>query len=494
MYTPAPLQYFNDISRWLSCTQDPKKLPRLIVETAARIMNAQASSLLLLAEDGKTLRFDVTTGPIREDVKKYVLKTGQGIAGHVAQTGEALLVEDVAKDPRWDKTISRDVAFKTQSIACSPLKADGKTIGVLQIIDRKDGFPFGMDDLSILNVFADVCAQAICHARKVDSSYRTAKELTEQIAGQYKIVGTSAEVRKAVSDGLKVAATSASVLILGESGTGKELMARMIHMQSPRKDYPLVVINCGALTQSLLEDELFGHEKGAYTGAVAMKPGKFELADNGTVFLDEIGEMSLEMQTRLLRVLQEGCFCRLGGTKEIQVNVRVISATNRKIEKDVAEKKFREDLYYRLNVVKIHMPPLRKRNSDILQLADYFLEMFKKEQSRPELFFSSDTVQVLQTHTWPGNIRELKNAVERAVIMCAGPSILPRDLPFTPEPADTVTHHSQELKQAILDFKRQLVVRTLESVQGNRTHAARILKIQRTYLCRLISDLNITEI
>jgi len=268
-------------------------------------------------------------------------------------------------------------------------------------------------------------------------------------------------------------------------------MARMIHMQSARKDYPLVVLNCGALTETLLEDELFGHEKGAFTGAVALKKGKFELANNGTLFLDEIGEMSLNMQTRLLRVLQEGTYYRVGGSVSISVDVRVISATNRDIEKAVKEKKFREDLYYRLNVVQIKIPSLRKRQTDILLLAYYFLEYFKKEQARPELEFSQKTLRVLESYLWPGNIRELKNAIERAVIMCEGPMISPEDLPFAVGEKERVSFYEPELKKAIIHFKKEFVGRTLQSVQGNRTHAAKILKIQRTYLSRLISDLGI---
>ncbi len=494
MYSSTPLQYLNDISTWLSCVQDPDHLPGLIVDTAARMMQARASSLLLLDEDGETLRFEVATGPKKQEIKKHELKVGQGIAGYVAKTGEPLLVVDVTKDPRWHKTISSDIEFKTKSIACSPLKIHSQIIGVLQIIDRKDDQPFDQKDLDILNVFANVCSEVISHARKVEGANRKNRELTDQAAEKYKIVGNSPEVRKAVSEGLKVANTKASVLILGESGTGKELMARMIHMQSARKDFPLVVINCGALTETLLEDDLFGHEKGAFTGAGSVKKGKFELADKGTIFLDEIGEMSLSMQTRLLRVLQEGMYYRIGGSQDINVDVRVISATNREIEEDVVQKKFREDLYYRLNVVKVKMPALRKRKEDVLLLADYFLEMFKIEQSRLELGFASSTIRVLQTHLWPGNIRELKNAIERAVIMCEGPMISPEDLPFAVGEKEQIQLQGRDLKQAILDFKKQFVIQVLESVQGNRTKAAKILKIQRTYLSRLIVELEITGI
>ncbi|MDA3916004.1 MAG: sigma-54-dependent Fis family transcriptional regulator [Deltaproteobacteria bacterium] len=494
MYSNTPLQYLNDISAWVSCVQNSKQLPGLIVNTAARMMQARASSLLLVDEDGQTLKFEITTGPKKNEIKKHELKIGQGIAGHVAKTGEPLIVKDVSKDKRWYKTISDDIAFKTKSIACSPLKISEDIIGVLQIIDRKDGQPFDDNDLNVLNVFANVCSKAINNARKVEEANRKNRELTDQIAKMHKIVGKSPGVKKAVSDGLKVADTRASVLILGESGTGKELMARMIHDQSSRKDFPLVILNCGALTESLLEDELFGHEKGAFTGASNLKKGKFELADNSTLFLDEIGEMSLNMQTRLLRVLQEGVYYRVGGSQNIKVDVRVISATNKDIEKEVENKNFREDLYYRLNVVQIKIPSLIERRTDILLLGNYFLEQFKKEQSRPDLQFSQKTLNILKTYSWPGNIRELKNAVERSVIMCDGPLISPEDLPFAVNRKDPESFREHDLKNAVIQFKKQLVIKTLESVQGNRTHAAKVLKIQRTYLSRLITDLKIQGI
>ncbi len=494
MYSNTPLQYLNDISAWVSSVQDSKQLPELIVNTAARMMQARASSLLLVDEDGQTLKFEVATGPKKNEIKKHEIKIGQGIAGHVAKTGEPLIVKDVSKDKRWYKTISDDIAFKTKSIACSPLKISEDIIGVLQIIDRKDGQPFDDNDLNVLNVFANVCSGAINNARKVEEANRKNRELTDQIAKMHKIVGKSPGVKKAVSDGLKVADTRASVLILGESGTGKELMARMIHDQSSRKDFPLVILNCGALTETLLEDELFGHEKGAFTGASDLKKGKFELADNSTLFLDEIGEMSLNMQTRLLRVLQEGIYCRVGGSQNIKVDVRVISATNKDIEKEVENKNFREDLYYRLNVVQIKIPSLIERRTDILLIGNYFLEQFKKEQSRPDLQFSQKTLNILKTYSWPGNIRELKNAVERSVIMCDGPLISPEDLPFAVNRKDPESFREQDLKNAVIQFKKQLVIKTLESVQGNRTHAAKVLKIQRTYLSRLITDLEIQGI
>jgi transcriptional regulator with GAF, ATPase, and Fis domain len=242
-------------------------------------------------------------------------------------------------------------------------------------------------------------------------------------------VGESNALRKVISDAVKVANSKTSTLLLGESGTGKELLARLIHRFGTRRDMPMVVLNCAALPETLLEDELFGHEKGAYTGAAGQKIGKFELADEGTIFLDEIGEMSPGMQSKLLRILQEGVFYRVGGNESIPVDVRVISATNRNIVEEVEEGRFREDLFYRLNVVQIHMPTLRERKEDIPLLSEYFLDIFKSDKGIPTLKISKKAMNAMIQYDWPGNVREMKNAIERAVVMGNGSEILPEDLP-----------------------------------------------------------------
>jgi Nif-specific regulatory protein len=496
IYSRTPVDYLRDISAWVSSVQNLDQLLELIIKTAARMMQAQASSLMLVNDDGKKLFFEVATGLKKEEIKKIELRVGQGIAGHVAKTGEPLFVKDVKTDPRWYDKVSKDTGFETYSIVCSPMKPETKVIGVVQVINRIDKTPFNEEDLQILNVFADVAAKAICDARRMEQLNRENLDLKELAGKRYKIVGNSKGLKKAISDALKVADSKASVMILGESGTGKELMAHMIHKQSPRKDGDLIVLNCGALTETLLEDELFGHEKGAYTGAVSKKMGKFEMADKSTLFLDEIGEMSLNMQTRLLRILQEGTYYRVGGSKSVSVDVRIICATNRDIEKEVKQGRFREDLYYRLNVVQISLPPLRDRREDVLELAEHFLEQFKIEKGRPDLHFSKDAIGLLMKHCWSGNVRELKNAVERAVIMGDGNLIVPKDLPFSENltrslavagVADPV-RPGKTLKQAVNKFKKELILSTLDSVGGNRTRAAQILGIQRTYLSRLITE------
>jgi len=291
-----------------------------------------------------------------------------------------------------------------------------------------------------------------------------------------------------MDDAQKVAKSSSSTLILGESGTGKELLSRMIHNLSNRKEKPLVILNCAALTESLLEDELFGHEKGAYTGAVNRKIGKFELADGGTLFLDEIGEMSLGMQAKLLRVIQDGVYYRVGGNITVNVDVRIISATNRDIEKEVADGNFREDLFYRLNVVQIRMPSLRERKDDIPMLAEYFLEIFRKERGVPDLKISPKAMEKITRYNWPGNIRELRNAMERAVVMGDGNQIMPDDLPMADSKASYPgLEIGITLNDALNKFKKEFILLNLEETNGNRSKAAKIMGIQRTYLSRLIS-------
>jgi DNA-binding NtrC family response regulator len=283
----------------------------------------------------------------------------------------------------------------------------------------------------------------------------------------------------------KAARTDATVLLLGESGTGKEVLARAVHRWSVRASGPFVAVNAAALAETLLESELFGHEKGAFTGAQARKPGKFELAHGGTIFLDEIGDIPAAMQAKLLRVLQERAFERVGGTETVSVDVRVVAATNRDLKRRAAEGMFREDLYYRLNVVSIVLPPLRERRADIRPLAEHFLRELK-----PGARFVPETLELLERHDWPGNARELRNALERAVVLLErGDQVTPADLP--PDVLLTHTLPSDAYHTQIDQFRRRLIVETLARFDGNQTRAAEALRLQRTYLARLIKQLGI---
>ncbi len=288
----------------------------------------------------------------------------------------------------------------------------------------------------------------------------------------------------AVEVARKAARSDATVLLLGESGTGKEVIARSIHRWGGRADGPFVAVNAAALAETLLESELFGHEKGAFTGAQARRAGKFELAHGGTIFLDEIGDISAALQAKLLRVLQDRSFERVGGTETISADVRVIAATNRDLKKRVAEGRFRDDLYYRLNVVSITLPPLRERRAEIRPLAEHFLR-----ELRPGARFAPETLEVLERYDWPGNARELRNAVERAVVLHDGEEVSPGDLPseaLLTAPLPAGSFHAQ-----VEEYRRRLIRETLERCGGNQTRAAEALKLQRTYLARLIRQLGI---
>ncbi len=489
------ISHLKEISTWVSSVQDLDKLLELIIESAARVLKAKAASLLLVDRKSNTLFFRVATGEKKREVKEYRVKMGQGIAGHVAETGKPLLIADVRNDPRWFKEISESIRFETQSIACVPLKRDSHIIGVMQIIDKEDGRPIGENDLELIEEFAALAALALGQAQNLQEVKREIQDLKQELQVRHEMVGKSAALEKVIADGLKVANSKASALILGESGTGKELLARLIHRAGPRKDKPLVVLNCAAMPETLLEDELFGHEKGAFTGAVARKIGKFELAHEGTIFLDEIGEMTPGMQAKLLRVLQEGNFYRVGGNIPISVDVRVLSATNKKLDEEVANGKFREDLYYRLNVVQINMPTLRERKEDIPLLANHFLLIFKEETVTPNLKISSAAMDKMVHYDWPGNIRELRNAIERAVVMGNGKEILPEDLPIS----STRTNYpglqvGLTLEEALNQFKKEFIVLNLKHTSGNRSKAAKLMDIQRTYLSRLISKFDVRDI
>ena len=484
----AAVDRMREISTWISSVLDLDDLLELIIDTATRMMDAKASSLLLLDHSTKKLYFKVATGEKKEEVRKYEINLGQGIAGYVAETGEPLLIHDVTKDPRWYKQISESIGFETRSIACVPMEVDGEIIGVVEIIDKEDGSPITDENMKALTVFTEMAANAISNARKIDQFKQENKDMKEELGKRYEIVGESVTLQHVISDAFKVANSKTSTLILGESGTGKELLARLIHRAGPRKYKPMIVLNCAAFPETLLEAELFGYEKGAFTGAVSRKVGKIELADGGTLFLDEIGEMSPSMQAKMLRVMQEGAFYRVGGHTSISVDIRIISATNREISKEVLEGRFREDLYYRLNVVQIKMPSMRERKEDIPLLATHFLNIFKQEKGAPDLKISDDAMAKMLEYDWPGNVRELSNAIERAVVMGNNEEIQPDDLPITQVRAqETSMEVGLTLKDAVDLFKKEYIARNLQATKGNRSKAAKILEVQRTYLSRLIS-------
>lgn len=320
------------------------------------------------------------------------------------------------------------------------------------------------------------------------------------VAGTGRLIGSSGPMLDVFIMIGKVAETDSTVLICGESGTGKELVAEAIHNYSRRKDKPFVVVNCAALPENLLETELFGHERGAFTGAVGRKTGRFEMADTGTIFLDEIGELSPNLQSKLLRVLQEHTFERVGGTETIQGDFRVLAATNRDLEASVREKVFREDLYYRLNVVRIPVPPLRERRSDIVPLAEHFLRLYSEKNNLPAVGFSDEAILLLQNYFYPGNVRELENMVERAVLMARGRVLMPEHFPARTERNDESQSRQLEIDllslpfhKAIGELERRLIEKAIKEAGGNKSEAANRLQINRRLLYNKIDEHKIVD-
>ncbi len=320
--------------------------------------------------------------------------------------------------------------------------------------------------------------------------------LSSEVGDRYAaIVGDSHQMRAALDVARRVAPSGATVLLLGESGTGKEVIARAIHRWSRRANQPFVVVNCVALSEELLESELFGHEKGAFTGAHQQKRGKLEVAHGGTVFLDEIGDIRPALQAKLLRVLQDQTFERVGGTRPIQTDVRFVAATNRDLRAAVRDGLFRLDLYYRLDVVSVTLPPLRERAGDVPALAQHFLERYRRELKRELHGITPEALSALRRYAWPGNVRELENVIERAAVLADGPDVTPQDLPAEIREAGLTDGMTREAVRtyhaAVEEFKRGLIASTLRRTSGNRTRAARLLGLQRTYLARLIRDLGL---
>jgi DNA-binding NtrC family response regulator len=364
------------------------------------------------------------------------------------------------------------------------------------IPDAVEAMRQGAYDFLLKPLDKDHLLIVIQKALERDSLKRQVAVLKSDIQNRYAtIVGASARIQSIIESAQRAAKSDAGVLLLGESGTGKELFARSIHQWSPRQSMPMVVINCVALTESLLENELFGHERGAFTGADRLQKGKLEMADGGTVFLDEIGDMSLPLQAKLLRVLQDREFHRVGGTRSVSVSIRFIAATNKDLKQAVKTGQFREDLFFRLNVVSLTLPPLRERVEDIEPLANFFLERHTREQKRPGMVLSPASQEALARYSWPGNIRELENVIARTVVLSPGDVIEPDVLGLTP--VETTSHavapaglHYINLPyhQSMEEHSSYIIDMALEKAGGNQTKAAEVLGLQRTYLARLIKQ------
>jgi transcriptional regulator with GAF, ATPase, and Fis domain len=467
------------------------ELLAMVMDAAKDIVGVKNGSLLLV-QDEKTfkLQFYQASGKNMGQLKDIDLPPGVGISGYIARTGESVISNDVSKDPRWYKGVSEKMKIPIQSMASFPLMIDKKVIGVVQFLDKVDGSTFNKTNTDILERFASLMAKFFQVSKARHLLGEEFVRLKEHYQHRYTIVGESEPIRKCIIVAEKVARSKVTVMLNGESGTGKELFAHLIHDRSQRQNRPFVSVSCGALPASILERELFGHEKGAFTGADAKKIGLFEAAHTGTLFLDEIGELPLDMQVKLLRVIQEESFMRLGGTETIKVDVRLITATNRDLEKEISEKKFRQDLFYRINVIKITLPPLREKLGDMADLLTYFLKKHSPE-GQPVKKVGKGLISHLMSYSWPGNIRELENSVERAIVLTDGEELLPEAFPFEISQAPIEFDVGSTLKEASDSFRTTFISNTLKSTGGNRTKAAQILGVQRSYLSRLLKELKI---
>jgi transcriptional regulator with GAF, ATPase, and Fis domain len=407
---------------------------------------------------------------------------------HVSRT----MVERVIREGIAVLETERPAESAKEWVLCAPLAVGNRVLGIVYLDSRNPGAPFTKEDLQLLAAIAGLAAIAIENARQFERLGDENQRLRAQVNLQHDMVGQSARMRQVCQFIEKVAPSDSTVLIQGESGTGKELAARAIHKNSPRKDQPFVALNCAALTETLLESELFGHEKGAFTSAIAQKKGLLEVAENGSVFLDEVGELSLTMQAKLLRVLQEREFVRVGGTKALKLSARFLAATNRDLQKAVRDKAFRPDLFHRLNVISFTLPPLRERREDIPMLAEYFASRYAKRCNRDVKGVSAEARAYLERYEWPGNIRELENAMERAVVIGSSAFILPEDLPETLlEGAPAASGVPGKFHDAVRDLKKQLIIAAFEQAGGNVTEAARLLALNPNYLHRLIRNLEL---
>ncbi|MFI5301873.1 MAG: sigma 54-interacting transcriptional regulator [Polyangiales bacterium] len=471
-----------DVSQALSGTLDRKAFLHRVLEILARQHGVVRGMVSLLHEDGD-LRVEASDG--LGDASRVRYQMGEGITGRVVQSGKPIVVPRVSREPAFLHRAARrpELPHQELSFICVPILLNRRSAGALAV-DLK--FKADRDferSVKFFGVVASMIAQALKIHRLIEEDKRRLVDenahLKQELRERYdfsNLVGSSGPMRQIYEQVAQVAGVNTTVLVRGESGTGKELIAHAIHYNSLRAGKPLIKVSCGALPESLIESELFGYEKGAFTGAEARKKGRFEMAEGGTLFLDEIGDVNPATQVKLLRVLQQREYERVGGTETLKANVRLIAATNKDLERAMTAGTFREDLYYRLNVFTIFVPPLRERKADLILLADHFLERFAREHHRRIKRISTPAIDMLTSYHWPGNVRELENTLERAVLMCDGEVIHGHHLPpslQTAEASGTVSRVS--LRDAVSSYEKDLLQDALKTTRGNRAKAARLL-------------------
>ncbi len=488
---PRKLELFLEINERLNSSfLDLHGLFTQILESASRLTDGEASSLLMMNQEGDGLEFIVALGSKGQEVQSFTLKKGEGIAGWVAENNCPLIVNDVESDKRFSAGISKHVGFPTHSILAVPLRVKGKCLGVLELINKKNGGYFTQDDQTWLEMFANQAGLAVQNAKSFHDMQSEISLLRNYRSHQAQVdafLTESPRMLNLLELAQKFSVTDSPVLILGETGTGKEYMADYIQRHSSRSKAPYVKINCAAIPEGLLESELFGHVKGAFTDAVTDKLGKFEQAQGGTLFLDEITELPLLLQAKLLRVLQSKTLQRVGSSQVIRLDVRILAASNRDLQTVLQNGEFRQDLYFRLNVLQIPLPPLRERIEDIPLLAEHFLQEKCQQLGKGGASFSSESLEYLRRRSWPGNIRELQNAVERALVTSSDLKISVKD--FEKFDRSYPINQEADLKSAVNEFRKSFIIKVLDQEKGNKTRTANRLKIQRTYLSKLIKEL-----
>jgi Nif-specific regulatory protein len=494
IHTYEELATLHAIAKILAQPGDLRDALEQVLQEMSLRLGMQRGMISLLDREKKEVWLDIAHD-INIDGREVSYKPGEGITGKVAETGRPMAVANLGQETHFlDRTGARRHLNRAElSFLCVPIMYDALVVGVLSA-DKVARQVENLDnELAMLSSVAELMAKAV-HIRALEEeNERLRKIVGSERAPSMEIIGHSKPMQEVFGMVAQVADSNTTILITGETGTGKELIARAIHMNSPRHGGPLVQVNCAAIPDTLIESELFGHERGAFTGALHQRRGRFEEANGGTIFLDEVGELSAAAQVKLLRVLQEKRFQPLGSSRVINVNVRIIAATNRNLEQDIVADRFRADLFYRLNVFPIYLPALRERGSDIILLADHFILKYSKEMGKNVKKISTAAIELFLSHKWPGNVRELENCIERAVLLCNTDTVdcqhLPPSLQAKEKKIEKVEHG--KLSSVVKAQERSLIIDTLEATGGNQTKAANILGTTKRIIQYKITKLGI---
>ncbi len=472
------LSAIQKISELVSKNVDFTELMKNILIILSNEVNMQRGMISIYRRDLQKIIVDVTYG-IPKQGEMVFYKVGEGITGKVVETGRPIAIPRIDKEPLFlDRTGARRKIDRSKlAFICVPIKYDNEVVGALSVdrVSEKDDLKF---EVSFLETIANIIASKV-HSRRIMDENIKLRDAISRHSPVGTIIGNSSSMRHVAELINQVAETDTTILITGETGTGKGLVASEIHQRSRRKNGPFIRVNCGAIPENLIESELFGHEKGSFTGAISTRKGKFEEANRGTIFLDEIGELSLSAQVKLLKVLEDREVTRIGSNKPIKVDVRIIAATNKNLEKEVEKGNFRLDLLYRLNIFPIHLPPLRERGSDIILLADYFVQVLSEKLGKKIKRIDSSAIDLMMSYHWPGNVRELQNCIERAILIAEGDVIygyhLPPSLQIEGELKQEKTLFTGNFKELVENYEKTLIVNALKKAKGKQSEAAKIL-------------------